>query len=422
MGLGYYTKVRVTDFGPYVTKLVLPFPGKVNTTDLSKEMWSVFVERRGDMGEVLMLPRNWISRDIKEPARGYADVTGCYACDAQGEPCGCSDYVALELAIGPSHSLVAEISAPDGRNVSIISDYHISLLAPVKTESSTISGLVWDEKFGTICKDYCDFKDTISHDPQMPIRYGYYVPQGKAPKKPLIVWLHGGGEGGFETKIAYMANKAAALASEEIQQVFGGAYVFVPQCPTLWMHDGDEIYGRTGGTNYAKPLKAAIDEFIELNPGIDTNRIYIGGDSNGGFMTMRMIVDYPDFFAAAFPVCEILYDELITDEQIEKMKDLPIWFIHAKNDPVVLPGETVVPTYERLMRAGAEKVHFSYFDKIVDQHEGFLDAEGKPYEYIGHFSWIPLFERDCNFDYDGSPVMHDGRQIDVFEWLNLQSR
>ena len=49
-----------------------------------------------------------------------------------------------------------------------------------------------------------------------------------------------------------------------------------------------------------------IDEFIDLHPDIDRDRVYIGGCSNGGFMTMRMLLSYPDFFAAAYPVCEAL--------------------------------------------------------------------------------------------------------------------
>lgn len=46
---------------------------------------------------------------------------------------------------------------------------------------------------------------------------------------------------------------------------------------------------------------ACIEEFVELHKDqIDADRIYIGGCSNGGFMTMRMIVDYPKYFAAAY--------------------------------------------------------------------------------------------------------------------------
>ncbi len=103
-------------------------------------------------------------------------------------------------------------------------------------------------------------------------------------------------------------------------------------------------------------------------------------------MTMRMVIDFPDFFAAAFPVCEALYDEVISDEDIESIKHMPIWFTHSKDDNVVKPEETVVPTYERLIRAGAKNVHFSYFDQVVDLHGVFQGDNGEPFRYHGHFS------------------------------------
>ncbi|MTE25089.1 prolyl oligopeptidase family serine peptidase, partial [Microbacterium sp. ZXX196] len=87
------------------------------------------------------------------------------------------------------------------------------------------------------------------------------------------------------------------------------------------------------------------------------DRILICGDSNGGYMTMLMIRDNPDYFAAAFPTCEALNDTLITDEEILSMKELPIWFISAKTDTTVPVSEYVVPTYNRLIEAGAKDVH-----------------------------------------------------------------
>ena len=37
-------------------------------------------------------------------------------------------------------------------------------------------------------------------------------------------------------------------------------------------------------------------------------------DSNGGFVTMNMIVHYPKYFAAAYPVCEATLNDALTDE------------------------------------------------------------------------------------------------------------
>ena len=59
----------------------------------------------------------------------------------------------------------------------------------------------------------------------------------------MIVWLHGGGEGGTDIEIALLGSKVTALTDENIQQNFedesrDGAYVLAVQCPTMWM-DGD---------------------------------------------------------------------------------------------------------------------------------------------------------------------------------------
>jgi predicted peptidase len=199
---------------------------------------------------------------------------------------------------------------------------------------------------------------------EMRLRFGYYSPNMGRGKRPLIIWLHGGGEGGNETEIAYTGNNVVNLSSEKVQIIFGGAYVLAPQVPTMWMDDGYGLYTESGQSKYVTALKALIDEFVECHSDIDINRIYIGGCSNGGFMTMRMIIDYPGFFAAAYPVCEALYDKVITDQNIEGIKNTPIWFTHAKNDTIVNPETTVIPTYERLLNAGAPNVHLSFFDKV----------------------------------------------------------
>lgn len=49
-------------------------------------------------------------------------------------------------------------------------------------------------------------------------------------------------------------------------------------------------------------------------------------------MTMEMILKHSDYFAIAFPICEVYEDSVITDEQIKSIKAFPIWFTYAKND------------------------------------------------------------------------------------------
>jgi predicted peptidase len=157
-----------------------------------------------------------------------------------------------------------------------------------------------------------------------------------------------------------------------------------------------------------------IKDYVAQNKDIDQDRIYIGGDSNGGYMTMLMIRDYPEYFAAAFPTCEALDDTLITDEDIENMKNLPIWFVHAKTDNVVPADQYVIPTYNRLVEAGAMDVHLSLFDNVVDTSGLYKNDDGTPYEYNGHWSWIYVYNND---------VMKtiDGKTVSLMEWLANQT-
>ncbi len=382
----------------------------------------MYVRRLDERGELLLLPKSWMAVDDKEESRGYIPVKKAYPSDLSGEPMESGDCVALELAYGPLHQLASRISAPKGLNVFVNMRFTITQTGPLETSEGAVTGLVYDYPLGESCPCSKGWINDTSRTAE-PLNYGYYLPQTVEPgPRPLIIWLHGAGEGGVDPSVAYMGNKVVALSSPKIQAYFGGAYVLAPQTPTFWMNDGSGEYGRTGKSMYSKALMDCIEDFVSRNENIDRDRIYIGGDSNGGFMTMRMFLDHPDYFAAAFPVCEALYDETITDEDIAGIKDKALWFTHAKNDPVVKPSETVEPTYKRLIAAGAKNVHFTYWDNIKDIHEGFKDQEGNPFEYIGHFAWIPLLNDDCTLDYDGRPVTIDGEPVTLLQWLSRQKK
>ena len=423
----YYQVIDVTDFGPYVTKLVLGMPGEIVKADLKPELFSVYVTMRDWAGDQVTAPKSFIERDQFVPSRGYRPVTAAYPATREGEPVeGASRFVALEMPFGPiwkcASALTADFKNINGHEYYTVRDYRITLTGEIGG-SEPLSGLVFDTCGGVFNPKKHRFLTGVSDHPSLPLRYGYFVPEKIDGPKPLIVFLHGAGEGGCDLPIAWTGNKVTELTEPWVQEKFGGAFVLVPQCDTMWLDDGSGRYGDSGVSMYTEALKALIDGFVErYRYVIDADRIYIGGDSNGGFMTMRMLMSYPDDFAAAFPICEAMLDARISDADIQHLKDIPIWFTHAKNDPVVVPERYVVPTYKRLMAAGAENCHFTFWDKIVDLHAGFKNEKGEPWEYLGHFAWIPLFNDDCRLDYDGSPVLLDGRETTLLTWLAAQRK
>ena len=61
-------------------------------------------------------------------------------------------------------------------------------------------------------------------------------------------------------------------------------------------------------------------------------------------------------------------DRYISDEQINSIKDIPMWFTYAKtdNNTVAVKEECSIPTIERLKKAGAKDLHVSVIEKVLD--------------------------------------------------------
>ncbi|MBU7591219.1 hypothetical protein [Metabacillus halosaccharovorans] len=421
MNRPYMTVTEVTDYGPYITKIILPLPVAVKSEVITEDIFNIYVERRNKKnGEVLQVRKDFTSEETYS-SKGYCLVTKAYTSDVEGNITLIGSYITLELECEAIYRLNSEIAYLE-HNVFVFCDFRITQVKEIPTKNEPISGLVYDHFSAGKMEQVRGWVNSKSSYAEMPLRFGYYSPNMSKEKRPLIIWLHGGGEGGFDTTVAYAGNNVVNLSSEKVQKIFGGAYVLAPQVPTMWMDDGSGEFTWSGNSKYVSALKALIDEFVSVHPNIDVNRIYIGGCSNGGFMTMRMIIDYPGFFAAAFPVCEALLDKMITGQQIKDIKNTPIWFTHAQNDTIVDPEITAIPTYERLLKAGAPNVHFSYFDKVVDTSGIFKDSEGNPFEFFGHGTWIYMLKDECVLDYDGSPVKVNGKDVTLLQWLALQSK
>ena len=98
--------------------------------------------------------------------------------------------------------------------------------------------------------------------------------------------------------------------------------------------------------------------------------------------------------------------------RLREITDIPIWFVHALNDVVVQFQPTAGDLYDRLVEAGHENVELTIFDNVIDTSGQFVDADGNPYEYLGHWSWIYL--------YNDEVANEEG--VNFYEWLNSQAK
>lgn len=241
--------------------------------------------------------------------------------------------------------------------------------------------------------------------------------------------MHGGGEGGVDVSITLLGNEVVSLIRPEIQSHFtteggaNGAYVLSVQCPTMWMGTSKGFGHGEYPSLYADVLKSCIDEFVAQHPDVDPNRIYLGGCSNGGYMTMHMLMRNPRFFAAAYPTCEAYLDANISDNEIKALAEENIWFVQSYDDTTVDPKTHCIPTFQRLVKAGAKNVWMSMFENVQG-----VDNPGQ--RLMGHFSWCCLFndvvthsqEQNDNVkptNNGGGTVAPQGH-ANIFEWMNAQ--
>ncbi len=265
------------------------------------------------------------------------------------------------------------------------------------------------------------------------LTYASYEPwslQGDGVANPLVIWLHGGGEGGVDVSITLLGNEVVSLIRPEIQSHFtteggkNGAYVLSVQCPTMWMGTSKGFGHGEYPSLYADVLKSCIDEFVDQHPDIDRNRIYVGGCSNGGFMTMHMLLRNPKYFAAAYPTCEAYMDQYISDHEIKMLAEENIWFVQSFDDTTVAAATHCIPTFQRLVKAGAQNVWMSMFESVVG-----MDDPGMP--IMGHFAWCYVFNDAVTLSQEQKedsvvPTNNGGGTVapqghaNLFEWMNAQ--
>lgn len=261
-----------------------------------------------------------------------------------------------------------------------------------------------------------EYENPLTHQMDtLTLSYAAYEPDNLESweQNPLIIWLHGLGEGGTDIEKTILGNEASALTESVIQSYFQsgeqiGAYVLIVQTPTYWLDAGDNTYHRGDlPSRYTEILMDTIEAYIESNPDVDPDRIYIGGASNGGFMTLEMLINYPDYFAAAFPCCPaysynvyakdfrgsyrtVFINQYIktnmvylTEDKIEALLETPIWFLQAMTDTIVPAYDYTLPVYRALVQAGASDAWCSlYFNSVGTESADTL--------YLGHWVWIYL--------------------------------
>ncbi|MDQ0771828.1 putative peptidase [Streptomyces aurantiacus] len=234
------------------------------------------------------------------------------------------------------------------------------------------------------------------------MKYRLYSPTGshssRRGKRPLIVWLHGGGEGAslpdnyYDNETTLRANRGAlGFATPQAQRIFDGAYVVAPQSTSAWMQDGPR---------FAPLIHEIIGDVASRNR-IDRDRIYVVGCSNGGYMSMKMTTVYPTLFAASVPICGVVTSfpsggaPLIPDSELAKI-GTPSWLVASRDDTTVDPQANTAHAHDLI--PGSQ---MTLYDHVVRNG----------YQFAGHWSWIYVARNDPSLN-----------GTHIWQWMAAQRR
>ncbi len=199
-------------------------------------------------------------------------------------------------------------------------------------------------------------------------RYLLSLPAGydadKDKKWPLIIFLHGAGERGTDLEV--LKKHGPPKLINEGKDI--AAIVASPQClpKEIWISHG---------------IKALADQLAKEHR-VDLSRIYLTGLSMGGYGTWETVMDYPDFFAAAIPICGGAGVRWVMADRI---KHVPIWIFHGDKDTAV-PVDLSQKIHDALKKSGG-------------------NVKMTIYPGVGHDSWTATYNNE-----------------EVWKWLFEQKR
>jgi predicted peptidase len=233
--------------------------------------------------------------------------------------------------------------------------------------ASVLSGCVYDRiPAFSVCEMRKASEDLTYSDPESSamLKYRLFRPDA-TDSVPLVVFLHGGGQRGSDNVRQLNECDVGHVVSYALD--YRKAAVLIPQCPS-----GVEWVDENMVGVLTRLISAVMsDNSLCVNP----DRVYIAGFSMGGYGTWKLLLEKPEMFAAAVPVCGGPLSTRPRDIPVvpDATKSVSVWAFNNYDDDVVQnvysknvmsalwSGETSDSRYTELREGHSDEYVFSDF-------------------------------------------------------------
>lgn len=217
------------------------------------------------------------------------------------------------------------------------------------------------------------------------IAYSLYLPPNYSQdqKYSFVLFLHGAGDRGKNHDQLLSSHYGFVETLVSSNEYKNNTIILIPQCPEpyLWVDaswDTGSYTIKEEPTPALKAVKLLMDQIVS-NYSIDNSRIYACGVSMGGMGVWDLLARYPQYFAAAAPICGAL-DETKINEYLQT----PIFTANDLRDTIVGANPTC-NVMQKLKNLGADVV-YKIYDAGVRNDDTF------------HSTWIDSFQLDQSED------------------------
>ncbi len=244
--------------------------------------------------------------------------------------------------------------------------------------------------------------------------YRLYRPKAEGPR-PLLLFLHGGGECGSDN-ILQMTGTLGAL---KLAEMYPEIYVMAPQAPgniSEMLPDPSVIFKNTfyttsiiPGYGWHREYLAKVCDIIRkmiADGRVDPDKVFITGLSMGGCGTIRALSIAGDLFAAAAPICPTMIPD--TYHILSSLVNTKLWVSTAYVDHTFYRHKYIVDAIMKLKDSGNRNAHLTLYSPEDFERYGLSNPE------------LPIMERFS--ENHNAWVLTYNNEYGIMDWLVSQRK